>query len=96
MSHPLPNLIAESPAAGTVWLVTEAQCAAQVAADTDLASLCTLHDFAGQAGRLVLRTGQDGPEAWFGLGRSAGSVMALRALAERLPPGDWRIGGEAA
>ena len=95
MSHPLPNLIAESPAAGTVWLVTEAQCAALLAADPDLASLWTLHDFAGQAGRLVLRTGQDGPEAWFGLGRSAGSVMGLRALAERLPPGDWRIGGEA-
>ncbi len=95
MSHPLPNLIADSPSAGTVWLVTEAQCADRVAADPDLAALCTLHDFAGQAGRLVLRTGTGGPEAWFGLGRTAGSVMSLRALAERLPAGDWRIAADA-
>ena len=92
MSDAHPNLIVDSPAAGTVWLVTEAMCAQSVAADPDFAALCALHDFAGQAGRLVLRTGTAGPEAWYGLGRTAGSVMSLRALAERLPAGDWQIG----
>ena len=92
MSDAHPNLIVDSPAAGTVWLVTEAMCAQSVAADPDFAALCALHDFAGQAGRLVLRTGTAGPEAWYGLGRTPGSVMSLRALAERLPAGDWQIG----
>ena len=94
MTHPRANLITDSAAAGTVWLVTEAAFAERSAADPSLAALGALHDFAGQAGRLMARSGAAGPEAWFGLGRAPGSVMALRALAERLPPGDWRIAGE--
>jgi len=94
LTHPRANLIADSAAAGPVRLLTEAAFAELAAADPAWAALGALHDFAGQAGRLMVRGGPDGPEAWFGLGRQPGSVMVLRALAERLPPGDWRIVGD--
>jgi len=81
---------------GRLCLTDEAAFGAVVGAQPEIGKLAALHDFSGQAGRILLRLDENGKrEAWFGLGAEPAGVMTLRALPARLPPGDWRIEGEA-
>ena len=90
LPHPHDSLVSSSTEAGLVHLTTEDAFAALTAADPGLAALGALQDFAGQAGRLMLDIDSQGRRtAWFGLGRTTGGVQAVRALAGRLPHGDW-------
>ncbi len=58
----------------------------------DLTASAALNDFAGQAGRmLVVGAGEGGPRVLYGLGDGPVRAMSLRALASKLPPGDYRL-----
>jgi leucyl aminopeptidase len=92
MSEPL---IAHAEAATPVHLLTRAawEALAPVLPDS-AAAILNRAGFQGGAGDLALVPSADGglAGAYFGLGdASANRAMALRGLAARLPPGDYRI-----
>jgi len=89
-------LIEAAEAAGPilpVQAVTESALEAVLAAGSEaLKALAALHEFKGQAGRLLLVPGADGAleSVLFGLGKRA-EVMSLRALPGKLPKGDYSL-----
>jgi len=92
VTHPHDGLIKHSDHAGRVHLVDEAGFETLATQDPHMKALGLAQDFAGQSGRLMINVRPDGlREAWFGLGKTAAGVMSLRALAGKLPAGDWEI-----
>ena len=92
MTDPASVLIAASegglpirPAAGTGELPGPA------------AAWAAASDFAGKPGQVLVVPGPDGApvEAWLGRGEGRFEPMSARALAARLPAGDWRLEGWA-
>ena len=93
MSRRLPVLLSadseEAGAARPVRLI-----AGDAALDGRVGAWATANGFKGQKGRLLLCPDEEGQiaEALFGIGKSF-DVMGLRALADRLPGGVWRLDG---
>src|SRR5690606_38775405 len=91
MSDPL--LDAPGAAQVPVEALTEAAAAAYLKTATPfVAGLAAVAEFKGKAGQILVAPGPDGrPErALFGLGADP-DAQALRGLAARLPPGEWRL-----
>ena len=98
MSHPSAEaLIAPADAGGPVvpvHAVTEAEFAALAGKGAKgLKSLADLHEFKGQAGRLLLVPDAKGAleKVIFGLGAGAAGAMAIRALPGKLPAGAFSL-----
>mgnify|MGYP001161969640 CR=1 FL=1 len=88
-------LLDSAPDAPAVRLVSEAETPAALAAAGALAEgLARAQDFRGKPGQALLVPAPNGShgQALFGLG-TEGRFSTLRALAARLPRGDWRIEG---
>ena len=86
------TLIAQSDKAIPVLALFEEDLEARLAG-RDLA-MARAQRFKGQAGGLVLVSGEDGTveRVWFGLGKQANpDAMALRGLSARLPDGDYAL-----
>ncbi len=87
------TLIAKSDNAIPVLALFEEDLETALAAPRDQA-LAQAQRFKGQAGGLVLVSGEDGAieRVWFGLGKKAHpDAMALRSLSARLPDGDYAL-----